>query len=137
VLGSANLNKRAKNALAIDFDVSPCTLCFFVDGNEQPIFVTHITQSINFAVCLHVCSIGHIFTVGFVGLEQRLPLTPLLLAQPAAFHSCLTLFLLLFSPQVPSREISSTSSYTPSSLPSYSLETVHDFGKRLLKRADA
>jgi hypothetical protein len=44
--------------LEADLDASPRTLRFFTDGydrdeilREQPIFVTHIPQSINFAVC--------------------------------------------------------------------------------------
>jgi hypothetical protein len=38
--------------LEVDLDSSPRTGRFFVDGKEQPAFVTHIPQSINFAVCL-------------------------------------------------------------------------------------
>jgi hypothetical protein len=38
--------------LEVDLDVSPCTLRFFVNDNEQPVFVTHIPQSITFTVCI-------------------------------------------------------------------------------------
>jgi hypothetical protein len=38
--------------LEADLDPSPRTLRFFVDDREQPIFITHIPQSINFAVCM-------------------------------------------------------------------------------------
>jgi hypothetical protein len=38
--------------LEADLDASPRTVRFFVDDEEQPIFVTHIPQSINFAVCI-------------------------------------------------------------------------------------
>jgi hypothetical protein len=37
--------------LEVDLDASPRTLRFFVDDREQPVFVTHIPQSITFAVC--------------------------------------------------------------------------------------
>jgi hypothetical protein len=37
--------------LEADLDESPRTLRFFLDGREQPLFITHIPQSINFAVC--------------------------------------------------------------------------------------
>jgi hypothetical protein len=36
--------------LEADLDASPRTLRFFIDGREQPLLVTHIPQSINFAV---------------------------------------------------------------------------------------
>jgi hypothetical protein len=37
--------------LEVDLDASPRTLRFFHNDKEQPVFVTHIPQSINFAVC--------------------------------------------------------------------------------------
>jgi uncharacterized membrane protein YagU involved in acid resistance len=37
--------------LEVDLDASPRTLRFFRNNVEQPGFITHIPQSINFAVC--------------------------------------------------------------------------------------
>jgi hypothetical protein len=38
--------------LEADLDASPRTLRFFVDDREQPVFVSHIPQTINFTVCI-------------------------------------------------------------------------------------
>jgi hypothetical protein len=38
--------------LEADLDASPHILRFFVDDGAQPVFVTHLPQSINFAVCI-------------------------------------------------------------------------------------
>jgi hypothetical protein len=38
--------------LEADLDASPRTLRFFVDEREQPVYVTDIPQSLNFAVCV-------------------------------------------------------------------------------------
>jgi hypothetical protein len=50
--GNEAYDKASVVMLEADLDSSPRTLRFFVDGREQPFFVSNIPQSINFAVCL-------------------------------------------------------------------------------------
>jgi hypothetical protein len=50
VKGNDKFGKGSTVMLEVDLDASPRTLRFFVNDKEQPVFVTHIPQSVNFAV---------------------------------------------------------------------------------------
>jgi hypothetical protein len=59
--------------LEADLDASPRTLRFFVDDTEQPVFVTHVPDSINFAVCiLLVLLFFHIVADHYEEIGQQL-----------------------------------------------------------------
>jgi hypothetical protein len=50
VYGNNGFGEGSTVMLEVDLDMSPHTLRFFVDDKEQRDFVTHIPQSINFAI---------------------------------------------------------------------------------------
>jgi hypothetical protein len=49
-VGNEKFKDGSTVMLEADLDATPRTLRFFVDDHEQPVFITHIPQSIIFAV---------------------------------------------------------------------------------------
>jgi hypothetical protein len=69
VKGNEEFEEGSMVTLEVDLDASPRTLRFFVDDKEQPVFVSGIPQSINFAVCSSCPPVLH-FAAGHI-VQQR------------------------------------------------------------------